>query len=837
MKKIYLPLLLLTGFSFSYGQFTPGRLVVVRIGTGAGPLTNAATATFLDEYTTTGTPGITVAMPTAVSGSNNILSNSGTATSEGALTLSQDKRYLALAGYNAAIGTSSVASTTSAAAPRVVAIVNSAGIVNTSTGLTDAYSGNNIRSAFTTNGTDIWTSGTVTGTGGTRYATIGANTSTQISSTITNTRCINVFNGQLYCTSATGAFFGVSTVGTGIPTTSGQTTTLLNGFPVASPASPYAFDMKPCTGDVIYVADDRTASPGGIQKWTLSGGTWSLTYSTILATGVGARGITVDWSGANPVIYATGTDSKIYSLTDNGSSFTGIAAIVTAATNTVLRGIAFVPTNDVTVTGSQNASGTYDNIIVNSGGILTLTGNVYVTNSLVVNNGGTLDCGNFIITGKAVSINPGATINAGNINGITASTLSGNIQTCSRTYSAGGSYAYTGGSTSQVTGNGLPSTVNNLSFINGTTALSQAVTVNGILNLSGGIATTTTSNVLTLANSASVTGGSNTSYVNGPCVWNTNATSTYTFPVGKGGAYRPVSVIPATTSAGVYMGEYFNSTPAAGLYDPKYVGIAQNEYWDVSSTSGPAAIVQLNKDNNTTWTPPGPSGTNKISVAHLVGGTWVSEDGDMQLYTYAGPLNSQPLSTFSPFTFGYGSFGVLPVNFISFNATKQSSNILLNWTTSYEQGLQKIAVQKSSDGIHFTDIKNLQPTNNANGAAYNYTYNNIAQETLLYFRIKAVQQSGKDIYTTILKISTNNKEGNMKIYPTVTNSSITVQFAAGGQGYLSVLNYEGREVMTEKVAAITLAETMNVSFLPAGLYNIKFTNASGEISTARFIKQ
>src|SRR4051812_36707728 len=74
--------------------FTPGDLVIYRVGTGTGSLVNTGNAVFLDEYTTAGALVQSVAMPTTASGSNKPLIASGTATSEGLLTRSTDGRYL-----------------------------------------------------------------------------------------------------------------------------------------------------------------------------------------------------------------------------------------------------------------------------------------------------------------------------------------------------------------------------------------------------------------------------------------------------------------------------------------------------------------------------------------------------------------------------------------------------------------------------------------------------------------------------------------------------------------------------------------------------------------------
>ena len=62
--------------------FAAGDIVVDRIGSGSGALSSAAQVTYLDEYTPSGTLVQSIQMPTAASGGQNALTNSGTATSE-----------------------------------------------------------------------------------------------------------------------------------------------------------------------------------------------------------------------------------------------------------------------------------------------------------------------------------------------------------------------------------------------------------------------------------------------------------------------------------------------------------------------------------------------------------------------------------------------------------------------------------------------------------------------------------------------------------------------------------------------------------------------------------
>jgi hypothetical protein len=90
---------LIVATATTQSPLTFGNLVVVRVGTGSGALTSASTATFLDEYTPAGVLVQTIAMPTVGSGLNQPFTNSGTATSEGFLSISTNGFYLLLGGY------------------------------------------------------------------------------------------------------------------------------------------------------------------------------------------------------------------------------------------------------------------------------------------------------------------------------------------------------------------------------------------------------------------------------------------------------------------------------------------------------------------------------------------------------------------------------------------------------------------------------------------------------------------------------------------------------------------------------------------------------------------
>jgi hypothetical protein len=375
------------------GTIAAGDLVLVRAAGGPNGDASAAllgsgtaAAVFLDEYTPTGTFVQSFAMPTTSSatvGSQRALTLSGTQNLEGHLTLSGNGQYFVMAGYNCSATVACTNNTTATGGTtnteRVVGRMDFNGNIDTSTALIDAMSAQSVRTAYSTDGMNFWVAGnggnnaTVNSvanvpTTGVRYAQFGVNTggtttSTQLNTTglNANSRYVLAFGGNLYVssgnTSSPAALNrGVDIMSGGIATTTGQTVSSLPGFPPGTqgtPASnPQPDDFWFFNDNTIYLADNRSDGNGGIQKWTQSGGTWSLQYTLAMgmtslvtpANRVGVHGLTgmIDGSG-QAVLFGTtfdagGNKNQFFSVTDTGAA-ASVNFLATSATNTAFRGI------------------------------------------------------------------------------------------------------------------------------------------------------------------------------------------------------------------------------------------------------------------------------------------------------------------------------------------------------------------------------------------------------------------------------------------------------------------------------------------------------------------
>jgi hypothetical protein len=359
-------------------DFSSGSLVVERIGDGSTPLSNASAAISVLEVTTSGSLSQTITLP---SSGTTPQTDSGSASSNGYLNtyFSGGVGYVSVPGLNLATGTVSAAGLN----VKVNSTLDATGnVINRTlfptggpTGTPPSpFSGNNYRSSIATSGSTFYATGHSSGspvTGGAWY--FDGTAFTQVSSTatgqVTNLRNVEIYNNRLFFSTGSGTTRGVYSIGSGLPTTSGQTaTSFINMGSVAEAYGFVLFDTNnDSTLDLAYVADDRTTvTAGGINRFDFSGGAWSQTgsafrfdtSSSLLTSGTAAsggslvsiRGLTGSYDAATStatlVATTTGTmNNSLISFLDTGSLSTSTTfnTLQSAGTNYVFRGVDLSP--------------------------------------------------------------------------------------------------------------------------------------------------------------------------------------------------------------------------------------------------------------------------------------------------------------------------------------------------------------------------------------------------------------------------------------------------------------------------------------------------------------
>ncbi len=358
-------------------------------------------------------------------------------SSEGTLELSSDGHSLVIAGYGvndqtynaggaAVYGDARLAQSTSVPGGpftpvmRVIADIKADGAVDSSTALLNVFNTNNPRSVATVNGSSFYITGQgVKGdtTQGVFYVVDGASSATSINAA-TDTRIAEIYNGRLYVSvdsTQGGGTTNISNYGS-LPTSVTSPTVLtglsqsvvltsatantVNTADIGSSVNLSPENFFFANANTLYVADGGVPKAGGLgdgglQKWSLVNGTWTLDYTLSVGLNLipntnssssgdtGLIGLTGKVVGNSVELFATTEplndlgQTGVYEITDQLASTTGagesFTEVLAASPGENIRGIAFAPTpNRQTAVDDFNGTGKSDILWSGANGDVTI---------------------------------------------------------------------------------------------------------------------------------------------------------------------------------------------------------------------------------------------------------------------------------------------------------------------------------------------------------------------------------------------------------------------------------------------------------------------------------
>lgn len=124
----------------------------------------------------------------------------------------------------------------------------------------------------------------------------------------------------------------------------------------------------------------------------------------------------------------------------------------------------------------------------------------------------------------------------------------------------------------------------------GSASLATALAVSGTVTLVKGTLTTTSSNLLTINSGGSVSGASDSSFIDGPVKKIGN--SAFVFPVGKGYSYRAVEISAPSNTTDAFKAEFFYDSISVNTsnIDTTLGYVTRNRYWKLNRTNGSSNV-------------------------------------------------------------------------------------------------------------------------------------------------------------------------------------------------------------------------------------------------------
>jgi hypothetical protein len=392
-----------------------------------------------------------------------------------------------------------------------------------------------------------------------------------------------------------------------------------------------------------------------------------------------------------------------------------------------------------------------------------------------------------------------------------------------------------------------------------------AVNVENNLALNNGLINTSTANSLTLYQNATVTGGSNASFVNGRLSRETPvlaAPTAFVFPIGKGTAYRPLTLnITSQTTTNTYTAEQKEGNPGQapflasnGLGTAPLVRVSSIRSYELSSinSSGSASgTVTLSFGTDDGVNNPSDAGL-AIAARNSLLPAWanIGNTGSTGASTgpgglnVAGTLTSAVISnlanaatlalgaTNENTTFGQ-AINPLPVQLTSFTAQRQHDRtVTLKWATATEKNSAYFEVQRSLRGGEFTSVARVTAQGNSSKATQYAINDRTAPSSTLYYRLRQTDMDGKVHYSPITTVGEAGAVAKVVLYPNPTQS--TIGFIAEAATPYRVLNQLGQVLLR----GITQAGTAQISVesLTHGLYLLELQTEAGRV-VQKFEKQ
>ncbi len=414
------------------------------------------------------------------------------------------------------------------------------------------------------------------------------------------------------------------------------------------------------------------------------------------------------------------------SYNQTGGTFTGSSPSDKAFVN-------FTGTNPASVSYTQSAGtplSSRTSYTVASNRTLSLNNGIAITNggttvTFVVS--GTLDCKTSAISGGGnFTLNAGATLKTSNTSGITSSITT----TGTKTFTAGANYEFDAATTTPFGGNtyGNPNNVT----INANVSLDKAINVTTAtatpsLTLTSGILTTTASNLLTITNAsnAAISGGSSTSYINGPATWTlgTTSTGTYTVPLGVSGTgYFPFAFVAGSIASGTPSINVQAFASAPGTADGTTLSsTSTTEYWKMITTgatfsatsfsigrSNPASLGSLNAIGKST--------SNGVTSFSSIGGSVGTLSGQNAVVSSSSGLTGASTLYLALAQTPVITVGTLSPSSVSTTYGTPSSNasFVVSGSGILTGGITitppSAAFQVSLDGTNFSNSVNINST-------------------------------------------------------------------------------------------------------------------------------
>lgn len=175
---------------------------------------------------------------------------------------------------------------------------------------------------------------------------------------------------------------------------------------------------------------------------------------------------------------------------------------------------------------------------------------------------------------------------------------------------------------------------------------------------------------------------------------------------------------------------------------------------------------------------------------------------------------------------------VLPLTWLSFDATTTQNTILLKWITHQEINTSHFEIEYSKNGIDYQILATVQANNTISKNEYSYTHTNVSR-TNKYYRIKQIDKDGKFSYSKIIAVKIENLDTDKpsfitNIFPNPAKDQllITFQIPINTNVLCQLIDLQGRVQQQYQFDNIETKLILPLPKMLAGLYILHITTTA-----------
>ena len=176
----------------------------------------------------------------------------------------------------------------------------------------------------------------------------------------------------------------------------------------------------------------------------------------------------------------------------------------------------------------------------------------------------------------------------------------------------------------------------------------------------------------------------------------------------------------------------------------------------------------------------------------------------------------------------------LPVTWRYFTAVEKEAGMQLSWGTAAERNNRRFVVERSTDGVSFTDLQSLSGASNSDGANdYSYMDSNVPLGKVFY-RIRQEDEDGSYTWSKVIAVVKASVKADLHVWPNPAKNELHIKDQGNRQGsVVYIYNMQGQLCHTQN---LTGRGQVDISKLKAGLYQLVLINGMQRFS-ASFVKQ